>query len=100
LEAARTVGGKSGVTMLKKTELREAAYNWIEKQPHNSQFGNADSYRFLETHFAAECCERGDASMEQRYKNDARWAVQDALGKTHGRKKIIERVGLGRFRRI
>ncbi len=86
--------------MLKKTELREAAYGWIESLAHGSPFEHTDTYHFLETNFAYECSQRGDATREPRYKNDARWAAQDALGKTHGKTKLIEQAGRGRFRRL
>jgi hypothetical protein len=86
--------------MLKNTELRDGAYGWIKSLQRGSEFEHADTYRFLETNFAAECNQRGDAKSEPRYKNDARWAVQDALGKTTGKMKIIEQVGYGRFRRL
>jgi hypothetical protein len=64
--------------MLKKTELREAALDWIRQLPKGRTFTNQDLYRFLENNFGAECRTRGDAAKEPRYKNDARWAVQDA----------------------
>lgn len=86
--------------MLKKTELREAAYGWINNLAHGAHFEHEDIYRFLETDFPDECSQRGDAKMEPRYKNDARWAVQDALGKTAGKARIIEQVGHARFRRL
>jgi hypothetical protein len=90
----------SGVTMLKKTALRDAVYGWIKSLPHGRPFEHGETYHFLEQHFSKECSQRGDAATEPRYKNDARWAVQDALGKTVGRTKIIEQAGRGRFRRL
>ena len=96
----RRESGKSGVRVLKKTELRDAAYGWIEGLPHGSYFDHTDTYQFLEMNFPDECSQRGDAVAEPRYKNDARWAVQDALGKTPGKNKIIEQVGHARFRRL
>jgi hypothetical protein len=86
--------------MLKKTELRDAAYGWIRGLPHGAAFGHRDTYRFLEEHFVKECIQRGDAAKEPRYKNDARWAVQDALGKTSGKHKLVEQAGHGQFRRL
>jgi hypothetical protein len=86
--------------LLKKTELREAAYGWMENLPHGTHFNHNDTYHFLEANFADECRQRGDAIAEPRYKNDARWAVQDALGKTPGKSKMIEQVGHGCFRRL
>jgi hypothetical protein len=86
--------------MLKKTELREAVFGWIEGLAHGSYFEHADTYRFLETNFAKDCSKRGDAAAEPRYRNDARWAVQDALGKTPGKARIIEQAGRARFRRL
>jgi hypothetical protein len=86
--------------MLKNTELRDASYGWFESLPRGSEFEHVDTYHFLEINFAAECNQRGDAKSEPRYKNDARWAVQDALGKTTGKTRIIEKVGHGRFRRL
>jgi len=83
--------------LVKKTELRDAAYGWIEDLPHGSHFDHTDTYHFLEMNFSDECSQRGDATAEPRYKNDARWAVQDALGKTPGKSKIIEQVGHARF---
>lgn len=86
--------------MIRKTELREAAYDWVKGLPHGRVFGHSDTYRFLEEHFAMECSQRGDAATEPRYRNDARWAVQDALGKTSGKTKVIEQTGRGQFRRL
>jgi hypothetical protein len=64
--------------MLKKTELRDAAYSWIKALPHGRIFEHGDTYGFLEGNFADECRERGNAAREPRYRNDARWAAQDA----------------------
>lgn len=64
--------------MLKKTELHEAAFKWIEVLQSGAVFRHGEVYRFLEENFAGECIERGSAPREPRYKNDARWAVQDA----------------------
>ena len=86
--------------MLKKTELRDAVYGWIKSLPDGTIFRHSDTYRFLETHFDRECSQRGDAKREPRYKNDARWAVQDALGKTPGKDQITEKVGFATFRRL
>jgi hypothetical protein len=86
--------------MLKKTELREAVYEWIRKLGSGTVFGHNQAYRFLEEEYANECGERGDAASEPRYKNDARWAVQDALGKSVGKTKIVEPTSRGRFRRL
>jgi hypothetical protein len=54
--------------MLKKTELRKASYGWIENLPHGGEFEHVDTYHFLETNFAVECDQRGDAKSEPRYK--------------------------------
>jgi hypothetical protein len=82
--------------MLKSTELREAAYGWMKAQPSGSHFGHADAYKFLELSFPDECSQRGDAAHEPRYKNDARWAAQDAL-----RDQIIKKTAIrGRFQRV
>ena len=64
--------------MLKKTELRDAAYKWVEALQHGAFFEHGNVYHFLKESFAEECSQRGDAAKEPRYKNDARWAVQDA----------------------
>jgi hypothetical protein len=64
--------------MLKKTELHDAALRWIRGLPRGRLFTNEDLYRVLERDFGDECSPRGDAATEPRYKNDARWAVQDA----------------------
>jgi hypothetical protein len=86
--------------MLKNTELRDAAYNWMERRPSGAEFTHADTYHFLETNFPTECSQRGDATREPRYKNDARWAIQDALGETAGKAKIVEKLDRSRFRRL
>jgi hypothetical protein len=78
--------------VLKRTELREIAYNWIEKRPHGADFSHGDTYGFLEAKFPEECSQRGDATAEPRYKNDVRWAVQDALG-NQCETAIIEQIG-------
>ena len=64
--------------MLKNTELRAAAFSWIEQLPKGKIFTSDDLYRFLERNFPDECKLRGDTSNEPRYRNDARWAVRDA----------------------
>lgn len=86
-----------GAEMLKKTELREAALNWIRSLPHGREFDNQDLYTLLENNYPDECSHRGDAANEPRYKNDARWAVQDAKNN----ERIIGETGIrGRFRRL
>jgi hypothetical protein len=75
---------------------RKAAYHWIEAQPQGRAFENSDLYRMLEKRLPDQCSRRGDAENEPRYKNDARWAVQDAL-----RASIIGPTGYrGRFQRL
>jgi hypothetical protein len=82
--------------MLKNTELREAAYGWIKGLPSGRSFNHGETYLFLETNFANECDQRGDAAKEPRYKNDARWAVQDAK-----RDKLIKLSSTrGQFERV
>lgn len=68
--------------MLKKTELREAAYDWILRLTSGKRFMYSDVYRFLETDFPAECSARGNEPNEPRYRHDARFAVWDA--RLHG----------------
>lgn len=83
--------------MLKKTELRDAALRWIRGLPAGRVFTNQDVDKFLEKDFASECAARGDAVNEPRYRNDARWAVQDA-GK---RERIIRPTSrVGEYRRL
>jgi hypothetical protein len=43
------------------------------------KFQPADLYIFLELNHALKIERRGDAETEPRYKNDARWAIQEAL---------------------
>jgi hypothetical protein len=82
--------------MLKKTELREVAYNTIRALQRGSILRHQELYRLLEKDFAKDCALRGDAAKEPRYRNDARWAVQDAK-----RDKLIEPTNeRGQFRRI
>ncbi len=83
--------------MLKRTELHEAALDWITRLPTGRQFTNSDIYRFLENSFPKECGARGDAANEPRYKNDARYAVQDALGKKKGASKLIDRIAYATY---
>jgi len=64
--------------MIKKTELRDLAYEYILRMPSGRIFGHAEIYKYLETNFPGKCQERGDAKLEPRYQNDARWAVFDA----------------------
>jgi hypothetical protein len=80
--------------MLKKTELRDAAYGYIKTLPVGRIIGHADLYRFLEENFSKECSQRGDAAKEPRYKNDARWAVMDAK-----RDRLLNTLSLGKFQR-
>ncbi len=81
--------------MLKKTELREAVYNWIEGLPHGVVFAHEDAYHFLEENFGQEISQRGDAAKEPRYKNDARWAAHDAK-----HNKLMKPTKRGRFQRL
>jgi len=90
-----SLGRKQKTPMLKQTELREACCHWMESLSCGREFEHADTYHFLETNFAAECDQRGDAKSEPRYKNDARWAVQDALGKTAGKKRLLRESATG-----
>jgi len=64
--------------MLKKTELREASFDWIRRLTKGTKFRYRDLYKFLEKNFSKECSERGDEPNEPRYQKDARWAVWDA----------------------
>jgi hypothetical protein len=64
--------------MLNNAELREAALNYIRNPPIGRVFTNQELYRVLEKDFPEECRIRGDAAHEERFRNDARWAVQDA----------------------
>lgn len=83
--------------MLKKSGLRERARDWIEALPKGKKFSNQDIYHFLESEYPEEISDRGDAAREPRYKNDARWAVQDSIGML----QIAERTGKrGEFVRI
>jgi hypothetical protein len=86
--------------MLKSSELHEAAYEWIKSLPCGRLFRHTDTYRFLEENFPSECGSRGDSKIEPRYKNDARWATEDAIGKNPRKDKIAERVGHGEYRRL
>ena len=81
--------------MPKKTELREAAYEWIEALHRSAEFAHTDLYKVLEQHFPLGCSQRGDAAAEPRYRNDARWAAQDAK-----RARLIRVVARGRFERL
>jgi hypothetical protein len=81
--------------MLKKTELRESSLGWIRSLPRARVFDLSEIYRFLEYSFPDECNGRGDAKMEPRCRNDARWAVFDAK-----RERLIAPTGRrGEYRR-
>jgi hypothetical protein len=82
--------------VLKNTELREAALSYIRSLPKGTIFENNDLYKFLQKHHADECRIRGDAANEERFRNDARWAVQDAK-----REKLVTDTGnRGQHQRI
>jgi hypothetical protein len=66
--------------MLKRTELQDVCFAWIQELKPGKTFEPADLYRLLQTKYPDECGERGDSSYEERYRNDARWAVKRALG--------------------
>jgi hypothetical protein len=83
--------------MLKRTELREAAFLWIRNLPNGRKFNLAEVYRFLESNYPSECSSRGDAAREPRYKNDGRWAVFDAK---HRDRIIKEAARRGEYQRL
>jgi putative addiction module CopG family antidote len=58
--------------------LRAAAFEWIRDLQKGRIFSNEEMYHFLETHYSSECQVRGSAAREPRFRNDARWAIQDA----------------------
>jgi hypothetical protein len=86
--------------MYRSSELHDAAYEWIKSLPSGRIFRHADTYRFLEETFPVECGLRGDSKIEPRYKNDARWAAEDAIGKNPRKNKIAVRVGHGEYKRL
>lgn len=76
--------------------LRAAALQWIRDLQKGRIFSNEEMYAFLERNYAAECKVRGRAEREPRFRNDARWAVQDAK-----RAKLAQDTGkLGQHQRI
>jgi hypothetical protein len=81
--------------MPRETRPRVFAREWIERLPNGTTFSNTQLYRYLETHFPQECSERGDAAHEPRYRNDARWAIQQL--KAEGAVVDTARVGEHRW---
>jgi hypothetical protein len=63
-----------------KTELVGISAKWIRNLPEGGRFRPSDLYKFLERNHPDKIDDRGDAATEPRYKNDARWATQEALG--------------------
>lgn len=64
--------------MERKTILQKAAYIWIHQLPPGTVFHLSQLYADLEAKFPEWCNQRGDATTEQRYQNDARWGVKNA----------------------
>jgi len=88
--------GKNAMNgMVKKTELRDIALDWIKQLPRGRFFGPPDIYRFLEHDYKAQIEYRGDAGKEPRYKNDARQGIRIAHDQG-----LIEQVRQGSWRRI
>lgn len=77
------------------SSVRDEAYGWIRSLPLGSCFDLEDLYDYLSETFASLCSERGDAPTEPRYRNDARWARQDA-----SIAGLLETISRGRFRRV
>jgi hypothetical protein len=78
-------------------ELRDAVYDWINRLPSGKHFMLSDTYDFLEERFPLVCDRQ---AHEPRHKDDARLAVQMALGQRGENGKIIETIGVGVFRRL
>lgn len=81
--------------------IRERAREWIERLPVGTVFHNDDLYRYLSTHYPAECSAAGDAENEPVFHNRARWAIQWAKGGKGGREEgIVRDIGRGRHQRV
>jgi putative addiction module CopG family antidote len=59
-------------------KLRAAALEWIRGLQKGRVFSNEEMYAYLQKSYGTECNIRGRAEREPRFRNDARWAVQDA----------------------
>ncbi len=81
--------------MLKRTELQDISFDWIQELKTGKVFGPADLYRFLQAKFPEECGERGDSDYEERYKNDARWGIKRAM-----KQGLISQIRHGEYQRI
>jgi hypothetical protein len=82
--------------MMKLTVLQDISLNWIRNLARGTTFSPHDLYRMLMQDYLDECQDRGDSDWEERYKNDARWAIQIALD----REGLITRIKRGSYRRL
>jgi len=82
--------------MKKLTVLQDISLKWIKNLASGTVFSPSDLYRMLMRDHLDECQERGYSNWEERYRNDARWAIQIALD----REGLIERIVRGSYRRL
>ena len=82
--------------MKKLTVLQDISLKWIRDLTCGTTFSPSDLYRMLTRDHLDECRERGDSNWEERYRNDARWAIQIALD----REGFITRIRHGSYRRL
>jgi hypothetical protein len=82
--------------MMKLTVLQDISLNWIRNLARGTTFSPHDLYSMLTQDYLDECQNRGDSDWEERYKNDARWAIQIALD----REGLITRIKRGSYRRL
>ena len=82
--------------MNKLTVLQDISLKWIKNLACGTVFSPGDLYRMLTRDHLDECQARGDSNWEERYRNDARWAIQIALD----REGLIARIVRGSYRRL
>ena len=82
--------------------IREYSNEWISNRPKNTAFTVADLYSYITSQFRLECASSGyTPDGEEKWKKDARWALQDSkfkmvithVGSTHsGKWQRLERL--------
>ena len=82
--------------MAKRTVLQDISLQWIKDLESGSTFSPTDLYQMLTQDHLDECNQRGDSNWEERYRNDARWAIQIA----QDREGLITRIRRGLYQRL
>jgi hypothetical protein len=81
--------------MLKRTVLQDICLEWIKELQIGETFKPSDLCQLLQEKYPQKCIERGESAYEERYRNDARWAVKRAL-----RDKLTSHINRGKYQMV